>query len=248
MRGGKPARGTCRVGHPGGAISLGSVAGALGDARPYKSRANHGDADSERPSLQRQSLRHRDHGIFAGRVRAQSQPCLEPGHRRHVDEVTTLAMTCDMRQERTNAMEHAHHVDVHDPSPCVERDVVDAASTGDTGIVADHMDGAEGVERRRRRAFDAERIGNVAGSAPHVRSPLPQALDGCRQCRRIDVGQHDFHAGLEKGTADGKTDTAGAAGDERRFAGKIAHDLSSTFGAAGSDRESRRREISRSAH
>ena len=53
---------------------------------------------------------------------------------------------------------------------------VDAAAAGDAGIVADHMDIAEGLERRLGRTLDADGIGNIAEHAAHIGSDIVQAL------------------------------------------------------------------------
>ena len=105
-----------------------------------------------------------------------------------------------------DAVQHAHQIDVDHPSPIVERDVVDAAAGGDAGIVADHMDLAERLERRLRGALDARRIGDIADDAADVGRDLLQAFDGGLQRVRLDIGQHHFHAGLRKGPAERKPD------------------------------------------
>ena len=121
-------------------------------------------------------------------------------------------------------MQHAHQIDVEHPTPIVERDVVDAAGGRDAGIVADHMDVAERLDRLLGRAIDTGGIGDVAEHAAHLRPDIVQALDGVRERLALDIGQHHLHAGLRKGAAERKTDAAGAAGYECRLAGELAHD------------------------
>ena len=89
-------------------------------------------------------------------------------------------MGADMREEGADTVQYAHQIDVEHPSPVVERDVVDAAGRGDTGIVADHMDISERLERGFRRALDADGVGDVASDAAHIGSKIVQAFDGFR--------------------------------------------------------------------
>ena len=115
----------------------------------------------------------------------------------------------------------AHQVDVEHPAPGVERDVVDAAAAGDTGIVADHMDMAEGGVGCVGRMLDAGGIGNVAGNALHIRPEIAQAANGSRQRVHLDIGQHHLHARLRKGPAERQPDAARPARHECRLAGEL---------------------------
>jgi hypothetical protein len=45
-----------------------------------------------------------------------------PGHGCCVDDVATFAMSADVRKEGSDAVKHAHQVDVQHPPPSVERD------------------------------------------------------------------------------------------------------------------------------
>jgi hypothetical protein len=137
--------------------------------------------------------------------------------------VAAFAVAADVRQEAADAVQHPHQVDVEHPAPIVERDVVDAAAGGDPGIVADHMDIAEGPIGGLRRALDAQGIGHVAIYAAHARANIAQALDRRRQRLGLDVGQHHVHAGLRKGPAERQADAAGAAGHECGLAGEFVH-------------------------
>ena len=138
--------------------------------------------------------------------------------------MAAFAVGADMRQEALDAVQHAHQVDVDHPAPVVERDMVDAAAGGDAGIVADHMDVAEPLERRLRGALDAFGIGDVADGAVDVGRDLAQAFD--RRAKRIclDIGNHHLHAGLRERAGHRKPNSAGPAGHKGRLAGKLTHD------------------------
>ena len=48
-----------------------------------------------------------------------------------------------MRQEGAHAVDHSHQVDIDNPAPVVERDMVDAAPSTNPGVVAQNVDIAE---------------------------------------------------------------------------------------------------------
>ena len=133
-------------------------------------------------------------------------------------------MGADVRKEAADAVQHAHQIDVEHPSPVVERDIVDAAGRGDTGIVANHMDISERLVRGFRRALDAEGVSNIASDAAYIWPKIVQAFDGGRQCAGLDIGEHHLHAGLRKGGAERKADTTGAACHECCLARQLPHD------------------------
>jgi hypothetical protein len=139
--------------------------------------------------------------------------------------VAAFAVGTDVRQERADAVEHAHQIDVEHPAPVVERNIVDAAAAGDPGIVADDVHVAERRKRRRGRALEACRIGHVAGHAAHIRPEIVQALDRSRQRLGLDIGEHHLHARFREGTAERETDAARAASHERGLAGKLLHEF-----------------------
>ena len=100
---------------------------------------------------------------------------------------------------------------------------IDAAASGDPGIVADDMDVSEGVERGFRRALDACAIGDVADHAMHGWPEIVQALDRGGQRFGLDVGQHHLHAGFGKGAAHRQSDAAGPSRDKGSLAGELPH-------------------------
>lgn len=81
-----------------------------------------------------------------------------------------------MRQKCPDAVNHAHQVDIEYPAPALERNVLNPAACGNTGIIAKDVDFSECIECRLRRTRDACPIRNVAIDAAHVRSDIVKAL------------------------------------------------------------------------
>jgi hypothetical protein len=139
--------------------------------------------------------------------------------------MAAFAMGAQMREEGVNAVQDTHQVDVDHPAPAVERDCIDATSSGDPGIVAQHVDIAERRERLLGRLGDACRIGDIAGHAAHIRAAFPEVTDSGVQCHAFDVCEHDFHTGSGKCLGERKADAAGRARHECRLATEIPHGI-----------------------
>jgi hypothetical protein len=137
--------------------------------------------------------------------------------------MAAFAVGADMGQKTLDAVEYAHQVYIDDPSPIIQRDVVNTAAGSDTGIVTDHMHIPEGVECGLRRALDAFRVGHIAGGAAYVGGDFLQAFDGGLQCIRLDIGQHHFHAGSSERPAERNSDACGSAGHKGCLAGQLSH-------------------------
>ncbi len=73
-----------------------------------------------------------------------------------------------MRQEGTHAIDHADQVDIQNPAPVVERDMVDAAPSTNPGVVAQNVDVAEGGKGRFGSGVDGSGIGDIANDAPYL--------------------------------------------------------------------------------
>ena len=163
----------------------------------------------------------------AGRVRAEAEAALQPGHRRGVDDVAAFAMGTDMRKEGADAVKHAHQVDVEHPSPVVERDVVDAAAAGDTGIVADHMDISERTQYDALAATFRRWLGSATSQrdAAHIGPEIAQAVDGSlptRPPRYRRAASPSLPAG--KGAAERKPDAASPPVTNAVLPGELPHD------------------------
>ena len=61
--------------------------------------------------------------------------------------MAALAVALEQRQERLHAMHDAHQIDVDRPAPILQRNIVSAAGAAHTGVIAQDMHLAEGVER-----------------------------------------------------------------------------------------------------
>src|SRR5262245_35777110 len=121
------------------AIARWSIALALRDVGAHKFWTEHADADANGLQLHRQSLGHADHGVLARPVRMEKLTAHNAGHRCGVDNVTTFAVAHNVRQESADAVQSPHDIHVQYPPPILKRDVVDAATSPDTGIVAEYM-------------------------------------------------------------------------------------------------------------
>ncbi len=118
-------------------------------------------------------------------------------------------------------------VDADLPFPFFFGNQFHLAAPTDPRIVANDVNLAERGEGLLGGALHRSNVGNVAGNALH----LPGALelgDGFSQRLFLDVSQHHLHARLGESAAEGKSDAAWAAGDERRFALELPHRLTSS--------------------
>ena len=112
--------------------------------------------------LYRQPFRHVDHGELARRVWAESNHALQTGHRRSVDDVPAFAVRTYVWEKSSNAVEHAHQVDIEHPTPIVERNIVDTASASDACIIANQMNISECCVSCVRSLLNAAGFGYVA--------------------------------------------------------------------------------------
>lgn len=120
-------------------------------------------------------------------------------------------------------MHDAHEVDIEHPSPAIQRDVVNSAASGDTGIVANDVYVSECVMCCLRGALDADNIGDIAVDTAHLRTCVVKAFYRSGQCVRFDIGEHHLHARFRKGPAECETDATGTPRHERCLAGEFLH-------------------------
>ena len=123
-------------------------------------------------------------------------------------------------------MHHAHQIDVDRPAPILQRNIVSAAGAAHTGVIAQHMHFAEGIDGGLRGALDVGIVAYIAHHAAHLGQIAFEGRNRLFQWLRLDIGEHDAHARLGERTAHSESDAAGAASDERRFSLKIAHTTS----------------------
>src|SRR5215471_10471493 len=108
------------------------------------------------------------------------------------------SMRTHVRQKRRHAMHHAHQVYVDNPTPGVERDVVDAAAAGDTGVITEYVDLAESRDRLLGSLVDGSGFGHVTDDAVDLRADPRQVDYRLMQRIFLDVGQHDVAARLSE--------------------------------------------------
>ena len=118
----------------------------------------------------------------------------------------------------------AVEIDVEAPIPIVVLRLLQWPADADARIVHQDMNLAVKPHRLLGGRGHCRPVGNVeAGSDGRV---WPRALNAATASSRwscADVSDDDFHAGAGEGFGDAEPDAAGAAGDERDFAGKIFH-------------------------
>jgi hypothetical protein len=83
----------------------------------------------------------RDHRSLRHAVVGHLGQRKQPRRRSHVQDVATL-LPDQHRYERVAAMDHAPEIDVDDPVPLLERDLVELGRVHDAGIVHEDVDGA----------------------------------------------------------------------------------------------------------
>ena len=133
-------------------------------------------------------------------------------------------MLADQRYESADAVDHAHHVDANHPTPFVQPDIEQLRAVHrHAGIVHRDMQPAEFFHRRTSGRDNRLRIGHVHGYADRRHT---QSLD--RRTRgfkfvRLDIGQHEVHAGFRQRTSDAEANAGRRARHNRRLAAKILH-------------------------
>ena len=139
--------------------------------------------------------------------------------------MAALAMGAHMRQKGADAMEHAHDVNVEHPPPIFEGNLIDAAGSADSGVIADDMDVPEGFIGCRRGGFNTEMIRNVTDRSADIGPNIAQALHGFCQGVCLDVGEHHFHTRSGKSSGKGEPNAARSARHEGRLIGEFLHEF-----------------------
>ena len=117
------------------------MAGTLQNVGADDSGTQDAHANAKGLQLDGQSLGHADDGELAcgigGKALTAGGSRIDhPGHRRGVDDVPALAMRSHVRQEGTHTVDDADQVDIENPVPVVECDMVNAAPSTNPGVVA----------------------------------------------------------------------------------------------------------------
>ena len=140
-------------------------------------------------------------------------------HRRGVDDVAEPLLLHD-RQERPDAVDHAVQVDADHPLPQLHRVAPGVAEAEDPGVVAQHVGGAESLERELRE-FGDRRLGRgVADRRRDVGAGFGEPGLDVAQLRRVDVGEHDAHALGDESFGERQADPGGSSRDHCDVAGR----------------------------
>jgi len=114
-------------------------------------------------------------------------------------------------------VDHAHQIDVEDPAPISERDVVYAASGTNSSVVAQDVDVAQGSKSRFGGVINRGWIGNVTHNATCLWSDAFQARQRGIQRPLFDVGEHRLDTRFGKDATERQTNAARAARYEGPF-------------------------------
>ena len=124
----------------------------------------------------------------------------------------TLVLLFEQREEDLDAVDRPPQVDAQDPLPVVDRGPRDWRKHADSGVVAQHVHGAEGVDRRPRQRLDAGQLGDVGGHTDDVMPLRAQAGDRFAQRFGAHVGRDHAHASSGKRPDHAEAHTGGGAG------------------------------------
>ena len=110
-------------------------------------------AAAARAQLEVERLGEREHGVLAHRVGRRERRRGEARHRRG-DQHVALALREQARHEGAHAVQHAPDVHGEDPLVVRERRLPGEPAREHARVVADQVDGAEGVLRARGERLD----------------------------------------------------------------------------------------------
>ena len=151
----------------------------------------------------------------------QSRYAFHPS--RPYDDVAAFPMSADVGEERLEAVNYAHDVDVEHPSPTIERNVLNPAAAPHSGIVAQEVDASELRKRDCRSTFDTLRVCYVAEDALDLGSTT-QTRYCSFQCGALDICQHHPSACAAECAAKRKPNPARTSCDECSFPSDVTHD------------------------
>ena len=184
--------------------------------------AQHRHSDAFGCQAEAQRLAEPAHGELGSRVGAALvRKCGDAGDRRRVDDVATAAMFANQRHEGLHDVHRATQVDRHRSIPIGETRIGNCPATGDAGVVAQHVNPAEGRDRRVGSAGYGASIGHVDvdehGVGPGQFGP------GAGHVGLVDVADDHVHAFRQQGLAHAEPDAARTARHERGLARKVPH-------------------------
>src|SRR5215831_7468485 len=109
-------------------------------------------------------------------------------------------MGLEQRQECLHAMHYPHHIDVDDPLPILQRNVVGTCGASHAGVVAHDMYFTESLDGHVCRALNLGVIAHIARHATHFWQSAFEDLDRLFQRFCLDISEHDAHTSLGEGT------------------------------------------------
>ena len=118
----------------------------------------------------------RDDAVLGHVVGAHEAAGDQAGQRRRRVDVA-LALLLHERQEHLHPVDRAPQVDVDDPAPVLEADVVGRGRDADAGVVAQHVHGAEAIEGGLRPAPRPTRASTRRSSADGLGATFVQLGD-----------------------------------------------------------------------
>ena len=143
-------------------------------------------------------------------------PLIEPAHRGRVHDMRRSRLAAQDRQEARQSVDDAPQVHVEHPPPIIERLVLDQVERGHAGVVAQHIDPPEPVDRHLRQSVrptpDRRRPPSTASASPPApRQPIRDRLGFAT----VEVGEHDRRPGGDERLGEGAADAARRAGHYR---------------------------------
>src|ERR1019366_4983063 len=135
----------------------------------------------------------------------------ESGFGGGVDDVTFVLLQKEW-DERVHAVHDAVEVHAQHPVPDL-LGRADGRAARDTGVVEDHVYGAELFQRGVAQCLDVGLLGDVAVHADDGGAVTTHLVDLCGQRCVLDVAEHDVRTGLRELDGGGEADAAGPSGD-----------------------------------
>ena len=155
-----------------------------------------------------------DHGVFRRGVDADRQAARrhQAGERSGVDDVRLAFLAPHAGEERLQAIDHAHDVDVHDPAPVVLGGVGEVAESEHARVVAKQVDGAEALEDLVRQRFHGVGVSDVGLDGEAFDLGRADFAGNVGGGSLLDIGEDDVHALGRGRQGDAASDAAATAG------------------------------------
>jgi hypothetical protein len=103
------------------------------------------------------------------------------------------------RHKRVNTIDYAHEIDVQYPFPAFQWYFPTAAApVTDPGIVAQHMDRAEGLKRLAGQCLNLLYLGHIRRYPKQIGIEFLKRIQGTLQPFFIDVGHNDLHSDFQE--------------------------------------------------